>query len=320
MASESKKCLLTFRLPTSNRQIAWAEFGSPTGRPVIALHTSNSCRLEFRQFHEELYEKNIRIVAPDRPGNGRSEFQSDRTIGGYASDVQALAKHLGLQEYAVMGSGVGGPFALACARYINPDDGLKAVGVLSGMAPWDCSLKGMFWMNSINLYMAKWSPELFKRTYDLTWPGHKELHTVPLEELVVDPSVEEKLVTLMESKSELFRPKGREVMKMPGRREDVAAVTAESFIQGADGHVYETDLTVKEWDFKLKDIKFASDRHRPLVLWFGTEDEQIPMHMGRWMAKNISGADFRQEAGDTHVLVHDKFVKFCKELLELAQR
>ncbi|KAK7427161.1 hypothetical protein QQZ08_006274 [Neonectria magnoliae] len=320
MASQSKKCLLTFRLPTSNRQISWAEFGSPTGRPVISLHGTSSCRLEFQQFHEELYEKNIRIIAPDRPGIGRSEFQPNRTIGGYASDVQALAKHLELQEYTVMGTGVGGSFALACARHINPDDGLKAVGVLSGIAPWDCSLNGMFWMNKINLYMAKWNPGLFKRVYDISWPGHKELHTVPLEELVVDPSVEEKLVARMESTSEVFRPKDQEVMKRPGRREDIASTLAESFIQGTDGYIYETDLTVKKWDFKLKDIKFASDRHRPLVLWFGTEDEQMPMHMGRWMAKRISGADFRQEAGDTHMLINLKFVKFCEELLELAQR
>ncbi|KPM43641.1 hypothetical protein AK830_g2908 [Neonectria ditissima] len=218
-ASELKKRLLTFRLPTSNRLIAWAEFGSPTGRPVIFLHGTPSSRLECQEFHEELYAKNIRLIAPDRPGFGRSEFHRNRTIGGSASDVQALAKHLELPEYVVIGGSGGGPYALACARHINPDDGLRAVAVLAGIAPWECTLKDVNWNTKLCLYMTKWTPGLLRWLSGYSLPVPKKRHTVPLEDIVVDPSVEADVNKKIEALIKQLKPKDQEAMNKPGSRE-----------------------------------------------------------------------------------------------------
>jgi pimeloyl-ACP methyl ester carboxylesterase len=131
MATESGKgkALLTFRLPETNQLIAWAGSGSATRRPAFFFHGTPSSRLECQEFRQELCQHNIRLIAPDRPGFGRSEFQAGRSIGDYARDIVMLAKHLNLQDYVVVGASGGGPYALACARYINPIEGLKAVAL-----------------------------------------------------------------------------------------------------------------------------------------------------------------------------------------------
>jgi hypothetical protein len=70
------------RLPCG-RLLGYEEYGTPDGNPIFYFHGSPSTRLEWRLFgSEELANKlNIRVIVPDRPGLGRSEFQPGRRIG-----------------------------------------------------------------------------------------------------------------------------------------------------------------------------------------------------------------------------------------------
>ena len=49
----------------------------------------------------------MRVLCPDRPGIGLSDPKPDRTIAGYADDVEALADALGLGRFAVLGASSG---------------------------------------------------------------------------------------------------------------------------------------------------------------------------------------------------------------------
>ncbi|CAM1505028.1 Fc.00g106650.m01.CDS01 [Cosmosporella sp. VM-42] len=311
--------LLTFRLPSTNRLIAWAEFGAPTGRPLIFLHGTPSCRLEGADFHKELHKRNIRLIAPDRPGMGRSEFHPDRTISGYAHDIRALVEHLKLTKYALMGGSGGGPYALACARNISPDEGLRAVSVLAGMGPVEAGLKDVNWNTKLTLQLSKWTPGLLKWLSYYSLPAPKTVPTGPIEEIQVDPVKEAQMFKLLDASIKRLKGADREAMEKPETKECLAATMVESVVQGLDGYMYEAGLYWKEWDFKLEDIKFASEGGRPLVLWYGTEDINTTIHMGRYIAERVPGADLREQEGKTHFTVGIKFVDYIDELLKLGE-
>ncbi|KAJ5095489.1 hypothetical protein NUU61_004845 [Penicillium alfredii] len=93
-----------FRLP-DGRALGYADYGSPTGYPVIYCHGYPSSRLEGFMFdlHGTLHRNQIRLIAPDRPGFGLSTVKPDRRIMDWPADVKVLAQHLGLSHFAVLG-------------------------------------------------------------------------------------------------------------------------------------------------------------------------------------------------------------------------
>lgn len=316
----SPRNLLTFRLPSTKRLISWAEFGSPNGRPIIYLHGTPSSRLECAEFHQELHNCNIRLIAPDRPGFGRSEVHPGRTIGGYASDVRALAKQLNLSEYAVMGQSGGGPYALACARYIRPEEGLRAVAVLGGLSPFESGFEGAHWATAFSLKMAKWTPGLLGFFLRLPIPSRKGNFTGPLEEWTVDPSMLAEAEKTQQAFVNTMKGREKEIMSKPGVVHHLTTTFVEATIQGVDAHLYESKLFAQEWDFKLQDITFASESKRPLIMWYGTEDVNTTVHMGKWIAERVAGSQLREVEGETHNTLVVKFVHYCDELLKIAER
>src|SRR5258705_11547688 len=98
------------------RALAYAQYGAPDGRPIIHCHGTPSSRVE----GDLLFSGNIaaevgvRIIVPDRPGMGRSDFQAGRSLLDWPNDVLELATALELDTFAVLGSSGGGPYAAAC--------------------------------------------------------------------------------------------------------------------------------------------------------------------------------------------------------------
>ncbi|MEK8174506.1 alpha/beta hydrolase [Streptomyces sp. M19] len=76
-----------------------------------------------------------RLVVPDRPGCGRSTHQPGRRLADWPQDVAALADHLGLERYQVVGLSGGGPYALASAA--AADARLAGTAVVNGIGPLD---------------------------------------------------------------------------------------------------------------------------------------------------------------------------------------
>lgn len=81
----------------------------------------------------------VRLIAPDRPGYGRTDFvDSVTTLENGPKDVVALADSLRLDRFAVLGACGGGPYALASAGRIPERPtaaGLSQALALSGPRP-----------------------------------------------------------------------------------------------------------------------------------------------------------------------------------------
>jgi pimeloyl-ACP methyl ester carboxylesterase/DNA-binding CsgD family transcriptional regulator len=97
------------------RALCWSDNGDPNGKPLILMHGIGSTR-NFRHPDDlPLLESGIRLVIPERPGIGDSSPQPDREIADWVADISALANHLGVKQFAVLGYSGGTPYALAVA-------------------------------------------------------------------------------------------------------------------------------------------------------------------------------------------------------------
>ena len=88
---------------SDGRTLAYAEYGDPDGTPVFCFHGVIGSRLMWSLAADEASDRGIRLVAQDRPGFGGSDFQAGRRLLDWPGDVCALADHLGVDRFGVVG-------------------------------------------------------------------------------------------------------------------------------------------------------------------------------------------------------------------------
>lgn len=271
----------TLRL-RDGRQLAFAEYGDPRGPPVMLFHGNPSSRLSWDLIPGSPVRPDLRLIAPDRPGFGRSDFQPNRRLLDWPDDVGALADALGLERFAVLGVSGGGPATLACASKIPHR--LSAVGIVSCPGPTDAAeaTEGMSKTNRALFFLARHAPPLIKANMAfLAYLARKDR----LVEMLVY-----KMATV--DKEMLLRPEIRRYLAMG---------FAEALRQGGAGSAHELVINHgRPWGFSLADIKV------PVQLWQGEDDPSVPPSMGRYLANTIPNcqATFIADTGHLWVLDH----------------
>jgi len=101
------------------RKLEYTEFGDPEGTPVIYFHGILHAREKFHPFSSYPEKHGLRIIAPERPGFGKTSMQAERSLRTYTQDIAQLVKHLNIDTFYVLGDGDGGPAALACANLLG---------------------------------------------------------------------------------------------------------------------------------------------------------------------------------------------------------
>jgi len=117
----------------AGRRLAYDDVGDPGGAPLVYLHGFPDSRLSRHPDDGIAAALGVRLVAVDRPGFGASECDGAATYAQEAEDVVALADHLGLDRFSVVGWSSGAALALACGA-VAPCR-VAAVGVLAGNPP-----------------------------------------------------------------------------------------------------------------------------------------------------------------------------------------
>jgi pimeloyl-ACP methyl ester carboxylesterase len=69
------------------RDLAWREFGTSDGAPVVALHGSPGSHSNFAPVADVAARQGVRLIALDRPGYGHSTFDPHRTYRRSAADI-----------------------------------------------------------------------------------------------------------------------------------------------------------------------------------------------------------------------------------------
>ena len=84
------------------RQLGYAQYGSPTGRPIFLMHGLPGSRIDGAFFDKSAIKVGARLIAADRPGIGWSSPHPGRTLLDHSTDLKHLAEHLRLDSYSVM--------------------------------------------------------------------------------------------------------------------------------------------------------------------------------------------------------------------------
>jgi pimeloyl-ACP methyl ester carboxylesterase len=250
---------------SDGRRLAYAEYGDPAGKPLFYFHGWPSSRLEPISAGGLSSELGLRVIAPDRPGFGLSDFLPGRTIESWPGDVRQLTDHLGLERFGVLGVSGGGPYALACAARIP--DRLSRALVVCSLSPLEApgALQGMARLNRWMLSVARRAPWLASALARLClwWFWGKGDQVIPrqLERLL--PAADQLVLT----RSDL--------------RQALIASSREAFRDGVRGAAWEGILFSRPWGFRLEDIRV------PVDLWHGERDIIVPCVMGRYLARKI---------------------------------
>ncbi|AXG09865.1 alpha/beta fold hydrolase [Haloplanus rubicundus] len=120
----------------ADRHVAYAEYGDPTGRPVLFLHGTPGSRRLGQLFDAPARREGVRIVAPDRPGYGASSPWPTRDLTDTGAFVAPVLDDAGVDRAGVVGFSGGGPHALALAA--THADRVTSVDVVAGATPPDC--------------------------------------------------------------------------------------------------------------------------------------------------------------------------------------
>lgn len=264
------------------RKMAYAEFGQPDGHPVIYCHAAPSSRFEPLIIGEEVFRQyGLRMIAPDRPGMGESDFQPKREFSDWVDDVVFLADTLKLGKFSVVGISGGSGYAAACASLIPErlskvviasgpwqidKDVVKAIGFPMN-AMWKTALSGPFLLPLVMKMMINFMTQEPKE-------NSKKKDAPPND---IMPAVDLAAISQPE----------RMAVYLQALRETVK--------QGTKGAAWDIRMYVREWDFDPAEIQI------PLVLFHGGLDRNVPLALVEETAKRLPDARLIKYPGDGHV-------------------
>ena len=264
------------------RRLAYADLGDPEGAPVIWCHGGLSSRLDALPGREPALAAGVRLIAPDRPGVGRSDRLENRTLLDWPRDVEALADSLRLDRFAVAGWSLGGAFAAACA-YALPDR-VVALGLVGSCIPGDWS--GM--RDEINAMDRRFVQRAVSR------PGSLRA-TLTAMRLVARHAPG----AFLRSSRRGLTASARGPLEGDEGRWLPTAVT--EGLRDPMGVVDEYRIMGAPWGFELAEIA------RPTYVWQGTDDSLVPAAWAGRLAAEIPGASLIVVDGAGHFLPADHF-------------
>jgi pimeloyl-ACP methyl ester carboxylesterase len=268
---------------SDGRRLGYADYGDRQGTPLLFFHGTPGSRRVARWADLVARRRGIRLIAPDRPGFGLSDFQPGRTLGAWPRDVVELADALFLERFAVAGVSGGGPYVAACAWRLA--DRLSHAGIISGMGPIDdpalaAALPRHY---RTGFALVRRVPGAARAAFGLGMLGLRRAPGCVLASIAASlPDVDRAI---------LARPRVQALLLDDAR---------EALRQGPRGAALELSLLSQPWDVRLDQIRM------PVRLWHGEADAQVPVAIGRRLAAALPEcrARFLPNAGHLWVLDH----------------
>jgi pimeloyl-ACP methyl ester carboxylesterase len=294
------------------RTLSYAVYGTTSSDAsactgtVFYFHGFPASRYEAAVFHAAAVAHGLRIVAPDRPGMGRSTLQPNRQLLDWPADVLALANHLRVAQFGVLGVSGGAPYVLACCKAMDRER-LKAAGVVAGLYPPELGLSGMLLESRIMLFVARWATGLVGKALDSAMGNAARDREHP-------PAFEAVLAKSFASRPQADRAVWNDNER--GFRRILIESTREAMRESARGAAWEARLFGSPWGFRLGDVKMQKGK---LMLWHGALDANSPLRMSEEALRLLEGAELRVSPEEAHaslvVRKADEVMKTMKEMM-----
>ncbi|OGN75839.1 MAG: hypothetical protein A2X25_01455 [Chloroflexi bacterium GWB2_49_20] len=274
------------------RQLAYAQYGDLTGKPVFFFHGTPGSRF-FHPPTQITSKFGVRLITVDRPGYGSSTFQPDRKITDWPKDIFQLADSLGLDTFAIAGHSGGGPYVLACAHAL-PNRVFSTV-TISSTGPVE-AIDPSSEISAINRFGFK-----FGRYFP--WPIWEILIYSLFHKRSRDPWKD------MDQQAKNRPQADSLLMNKPEIRNNCFHSEVEAFRPGLRGFAWDTRLLTRPWGFSLEEIRV------PVKIWHGLADNQAPVSMASYLSKKISTSSARLIPGEAHLLLFKYWEEILADLL-----
>lgn len=267
-------------------KLGYAEYGDQKGKPLFFFHGWPSSRLQGRVLDAAAKKLKIRIIAPDRPGYGLSDFDPNRTLLDWPTTITELANNLKIDTFSVLGNSGGGPYAAVCAYALGKR--LKKAGISVGLAPTnlDGVLEGLTFFNK------------------LAWKGyHLFPVTVQIAALLHFAQVRKWFPTSFQA---FFPAKVDQKHLSKSIKSEINLIRTEAFRQGKKAAALDLQLYTQDWGFDLAKIS------QPVLLWYGAKEKNVSVKMGEYYQSIIPNSTIKVFPNEGHLLLNE----YAEEILE----
>jgi len=253
----------------NGRRLAYAEYGDPDGVPVLFFHGTPGSRLLGALYDRPARERGIRLIAPDRPGYGRSAPWRGRTLADTGAFVDPVLDDAGVESAGVVGFSGGGPHALALAA--TRDERVHSVDLVASAAPPDC-VDAQPRPQRVLQALAARTPRLLGGLLRVqTWVARRGPASMVVSQYTSDGGDT--------SDADTVEP-------IP---DDVAALVKRDFCEALarsrNGVVTESGLFGRAWDIPLDAVEC------PVRLTHGERDGNAPLAAARRLADRLPDAE-----------------------------
>ena len=250
------------------RTLSWAELGADSAATVLlANHGTGSSRLEMAIFDALLRERDVRVIAPERPGYGRSTpCEHGRSLGDWATDVGALVAALDIASFVVSGYSGGGPHALAIAASPTLNTRVSRV-LLSASSP-------LAWM----IPLSEQDQQLAQQVRTQPWGQFESSFQS----------------TVMGEVTGFLSPADQEAFADPTYLEAAMATIGEGARQGPRGEAGDAWAWNSDPGFDLEAVT------QPVEIWHGDADLVVPVEAAYALQRSLAQATLHILAGDGH--------------------
>jgi pimeloyl-ACP methyl ester carboxylesterase len=261
------------------------EGGDPGGRGLILHPGTPATGWLGRWGHQAAISAGVRLVSVNRPGYGGSSVITTEapSLLGVGGDTAALAAHLGLDEYAVLGISGGGPFAVATA--VADPSTVRALGVAGGVGPWR-----LLDPPSVLPDYRECLALLDAGDIAGAWAGFRLLTEREYGDFpALDDSARVDAI-LAGDESPLIH------------NDDYRAIWADAIpvvLRNLDGCTFDNLAWGGSWDIDPRDIV------APSWFWYGELDEGQPPAYGEWFTERIANSQLTVFPGEGHLDVCD---------------
>ncbi|WP_097009711.1 alpha/beta fold hydrolase [Natronoarchaeum philippinense] len=254
-----------------DRQLAYTEYGRPDGAPVVFLHGTPGSRRIGALFDAAARDCGVRLIAPDRPGYGRSDPWPDRSVVDTGLLVDDLLDGLDIPTAGLVAFSGGAPYALAAAARTDRIDRLD---IVSGATPPSAS-EATPRVQRLLAGLASTTPSVLGGLFrGQAWLAQRLGPSVVVDQYTTD-GIDE---PISEDAEELVR-----------------ADFVEAFARHRSGAITEFRHTADDWGVDFDAVDAAVD------LWHGDADTNVPIEDARRFATQIPTAQVRALDGADHL-------------------
>ena len=252
------------------RRIAYATYGPPTGDPLVFFHGTPGSRRLGALLEPSARVNDVRVIAPDRPGYGRSSPYQDRTVADAAASVRPVLDDAGVESAPLVAFSGGAPYALSTAAM--PGDRVTGVDLIAGATP-PAFTDDTPAVQRLLTGLASATPSVLGALFrGQAWVADR-----------ADPSF-------------VVGQYAADAAAVPS---DAVATVKADFLEAFDRHrsgaVTEFRDAGTDWGIDLDAVDV------PVRLWHGTADTNVPIAGAERLAETLPTADLRTLDGADHL-------------------